>query len=472
MSAAPTLSVLGFEAYERDIRLRLPFRFGAATLREVPQIYLRALIRLGDGREGWGASAELLAPKWFDKDPALTNEQNFAQLRRSLAIAAELAGQAEPAAAFARHAAIEPEQHRRCAAGGLNGLVAGYGLALVDRAVIDALCRLQAVDVFTAVQENRLGIGPATAPDLAGFDLDRFLAGRAPAERIRTRHTVGLADALTRGDVEQPVGDGLPESLEEAVAAYGLRHFKIKLSGHADADLDRLVRIAGVLEAVPEPIHATLDGNEQFESAEAAADLVERVFREPRLARLAASVLFLEQPITRSRALSQPIGALARLLPVEIDESDERMDVFPLARAAGYRGISAKSCKGFYRALLNRARVAAWNAEAGEPRFFMSAEDLTTQPGIALQEDLALATLIGCDHTERNGHHYVDGFGEAGAEAKRFAAAHPDLYQRRGGRVRLAIRDGALELGSLRVPGLAAGAEPDWAALRPSPALV
>ena len=39
----------------------------------------------------------------------------------------------------------------------------------------------------------------------------------------------------------------------------------------------------------------------------------------------------------------------------------------------------------------------------------MSAEDLTTQAGVAVQQDLALATLIGATHVERNGHHYVDG---------------------------------------------------------------
>jgi hypothetical protein len=68
---------------------------------------------------------------------------------------------------------------------------------------------------------------------------------------------------------------------------------------------------------------------------------------------------------------------------------------FPAARALGYRGISAKSCKGFYRALLNRARIAHWNTQGESPPYFMSCEDLTTQGGIAVQQDLALATLVG-----------------------------------------------------------------------------
>ena len=32
-------------------------------------MFVRARIRLADGREGEGISAELLVPKWFDKSP-------------------------------------------------------------------------------------------------------------------------------------------------------------------------------------------------------------------------------------------------------------------------------------------------------------------------------------------------------------------------------------------------------------------
>ena len=61
----------------------------------------------------------------------------------------------------------------------------------------------------------------------------------------------------------------------------------------------------------------------------------------------------------------------------------------------------------------------------------MSAEDLTTQAGVAVQQDLALATLIGATHVERNGHHYVDGMTRrAAGEQDAFLAAHPDLYHR------------------------------------------
>ena len=81
---APKLKLIAADFFERPVRLRLPFRFGVVTLTEAPQVFVRARIRLDDGREGEGVSAELLAPKWFDKSPALSNEENFDQLRRSL----------------------------------------------------------------------------------------------------------------------------------------------------------------------------------------------------------------------------------------------------------------------------------------------------------------------------------------------------------------------------------------------------
>ena len=68
--AAPQFSVIAVECFERPVRLRLPFRFGAVTLNEAIEAFVRARIRLSDGRESIGATAELMIPKWFDKDPA------------------------------------------------------------------------------------------------------------------------------------------------------------------------------------------------------------------------------------------------------------------------------------------------------------------------------------------------------------------------------------------------------------------
>ena len=468
--SAPKLRLLAADFFERPVRLRLPFRFGVVTLTEAPQMFVRARVRLADGREGEGVSAELLVPKWFDKSPGLTNEENFDQLRRSLAMARASMLGAGADAPFGLSAAVDGPHHEACAAQGLNGLVASYGLALLDRAIIDALGRLEAASVFALVRANRLGLDATTAHDLAGFDFGTFLCGLRPAPSIHARHTVGLLDALTRAEtMSRRLDDGLPESLEETVATYGHRYFKLKVAGSIDADLHRLADIASVLDRSSEPYRVTLDGNEQYRDIEKVAELWRRICEMARLIRLQSSILFIEQPITRDRALSESVAALSDKIPIEIDESDADVRVFPRARMLGYRGISVKSCKGFYRGLINRARVETWNAE--EPgRYFMSAEDLTTQAGVAVQQDLALATLIGATHVERNGHHYVDGMTAPAAEQDAFLNHHPDLYHRAAnGRLRVTIRDGAVALGSLDTPGLGVGPMPDFSAMTESP---
>jgi len=440
--AAPRLRIAAIELKERDVRLRLPFRFGVVTLTESPQAFARVRIRLEDGRESQGAAAELLAPKWFDKDPALSNEDNYEQLRRSLAVARD---------AYLAHEARTAWDHASPA----RGLVENYGPALLDRAVLDALCRALGVSFYRAVQANLVGAG-----SFEGIDLGAYCASLKPRVSIAARHTVGLVDPITAADQNQKVGDGLPETLQEVVARYGQRYFKLKVAGDARADVERLVAIAAVLDRIAGPYHVSLDGNEQYEDMQGVVELWARMKGEVRLARLVSSVLFIEQPVKRQKALASPVRDIDR--PVIIDESDDALDAFPRAKALGYRGVSSKTCKGLYKSLLNGARCAAW----GEG-YFMSGEDLTIQAGLALQQDLALVSLLGLTHVERNGHHYVNGMaGLPPGEQDAFLAAHPDLYERSHGAVRVKIEQGMLEIGSLDCPGYASRAMPDWDSMR------
>ncbi|MBI3375557.1 MAG: mandelate racemase [Betaproteobacteria bacterium] len=463
--AAPRFTIRSIELFERDVRLRLPFRFGVVTLTESPQAFVRAHIRLEDGRESPGAAAELLAPKWFDKNLALSNEDNFDQLRRSLEIArsAYLSGGANTA--FGRFSAHYRAQIEACAKHELNPLVACYGPALLDRALLDALCRALGVSFYAAMRANLPGVDASLTADLAGFDLGDFLGSLAPAASIAARHTVGLVDPITAADQKERVGDGLPETLEEVVARYGHNFFKLKVGGDIAADIARLGAIAAVLDRSRESYFASLDGNEQYENVDGIAELWRRMTEAPQLARLAASVLFIEQPIKRQNALTADVSALGRRRPVIIDESDDSLDAFPRARALGYAGVSSKACKGLYKSVLNAARCVKWNSQGG--KFFMSAEDLTIQPGLALQQDLALVNLLGITHVERNGHHYVNGMASLPeSEQRAFLAAHPDLYESSHGATRVAIHNGRLAIGSLDCPGFASRALPEFAAMR------
>jgi hypothetical protein len=464
------LHVREVQLLERDVRLRMPFRFGVVTLTEATEAYVRARVELEDGGGGWGAAAEMLAPKWFDKDPSLSNAQNIEQLRLSLRVARALYTEGRRARTpFGLFADTYHFQQAECGRRGLNPLVAGYGPALLDRAVLDAVCRARGMSFFDAVRSNVPGIEPAHfLPEFSGFDIDAFLGGLRPAPAIHARHTVGLVDPIVAGDTRERIADGLPETLEDVVAAYGHTYFKLKVGGDVAADVARLTAIAGVLDKNAEPYVVTLDGNEQYESVGDALELWQAMTRTPALRRLVESVLFIEQPIARKTALLHDIAPLGAHRPVIIDLSDADLDAFVEARAVGYRGVSSKTCKGFYKSLINAARCARWNVEAGRLTYFMSAEDLTTQAGIALQQDLALVTLLGLTHVERNGHHYVAGMAErTRAEQRAFVADHSDLYA--DGPVRVRIRDGRLAIGSLACPGFAVAAEPDWTSMRGMP---
>ncbi|MCD7059160.1 enolase C-terminal domain-like protein [Pelagibacterium xiamenense] len=470
MSSAVPIRVLEAEAFERPVPFRFAFRFGVAKVEAASQAFLRVRIADATGREAWGWAAEMLMPKWFDKSPDLTPAANVEQLRTSLRLAMDAIGAAGEGTAFGLHAAIEADHHAACAKAGLNGLIASFGLALVDRAVIDALGRLEGVSAERLVATNRLGITGATARDLADFPFADFLAGLRVPQSIHVRHTVGLGDALDNADLNgNRLNDGLPETLQEVIAAYGHSYFKLKVSGDIDADIARLKRIAAIVERLQPDYRATLDGNEQFENEAHVVAFLDALEAAPELASLREKLIFLEQPIARARALSAPVENIARRVPLEIDESDADIDAFLRARDLGYRGISSKSCKGFYRAILNRARIARWNAEARDALYFMSAEDLTTQSGIAVQQDLVLSGLIGARHVERNGHHFVDGMANASeSEQSAFLAAHGDLYETRLGRTRLKIENGNVALKSVRAaPGLGSSVSPEFDAMAP-----
>jgi hypothetical protein len=469
---APRFRLLETQRFEWPFKLRLPFRFGVITVTHGRQAVIRARIALDDGTEYWGVAAETLAAKWFDKDPRWSDAQNEQQLRRSLELACEGTLTAGANTAFGHYADSYAAHVAACGAQQLNPLVASYGRALLDRAMLDALLKAKGLSFAHGLRANIGGMAPhGVVPDLPGFDFAAMLASLTPARRMHARHTVGLVDPITAADQSERVDDGLPETVEEVAATYRYSWWKLKVGGNVAADVDRLCRIASVLDRL-HGYQVSLDGNEQYEDAEGVLALWRAMQAEPRLARLNASIAFIEQPVKRAKALDGAMGALAAARPVIVDESDGPLDAFVQARALGYTGISSKACKGVWRSLVNFARCRAWNAADPEPRFFMSAEDLTTLAGVCVQQDLALVSAMGLVHVERNGHHFVDGFsGRSKAEAVRFMEAHPDLYADTPRGPRLSIREGVLELGSVvDAVGLGCGLDVDVASMDAMPA--
>ena len=461
MGSPAKISVKEIRFFERDVILRLPFRFGIVTLREAPQIFVQAIIEDDSGRQTAGYSAEVLAPKWFDKNPELSNEQNFDDLRRAAGLAAARYTSGGPATPFGHFANHYSDHMGTCAEDGMEPLVASFGQAVLDRAVLDAVCRASKISFYQAVQENLIGLERRDGiAGVANTDFNAFLAALRPAATIQARHTVGMLDPLDHNP--DPVGDGLPETLVEVIRTYGHTYFKLKVGGDIGQDLDRLTAIARILDRELDHYWISLDGNEQFDDTASFLDFFNRLESQPALARMFENMLFIEQPIARAKALATDISAVAAKKPVIVDESDGEIGVFPEAVALGYGGVSSKSCKGLYKSMINLARCK----ELGGG-YFLSGEDLTMQAGLAVQQDLALVNLLGLTHLERNGHHYVYGFyGVSEVEQQAFLAAHGDLYVQGEKAVRLNIEGGAMQIASLACPGFASAALPDLAAMR------
>src|SRR5690606_28009392 len=157
-----------------------------------------------------------------------------------------------------------------------------------------------------------------------------------PLRRIVARHTVGLVDPLTDADVApgERVDDGLPQTLEDAIRAYGLKHFKIKLAGDVAQDAQRLRRLADlVVRLAPADFAFTLDANENFKEVEAFRELWQGLSADASLRPFLARLIFVEQPLHRDVALSADVGrALARWPdrpPMIIDESDGDLESLP-----------------------------------------------------------------------------------------------------------------------------------------------
>ena len=452
----PRIAVRDISFFERQVPFAKPFRFGAVVINAAAQAFVRVEIEIEGKSTSVGASAELMAPKWFDKRSQLTPEQTVEELRRSLGIARDLylAG-AGFDTAFGLHASRMSAQVEACAREDIPPLAAAYGPAEIDKAILDALLRGFGVNFFDGMAGNIAGVDARLSPDVSDDDLAQFLARCRRLPRVAIRHTVGLDDQVEGGK------GGVADIEENS----GARYFKLKLNGNPDADTARLIRIGREFATLSYEYSVTLDANEQYADLTALGALVDRLGADSALRPIAAKLLYIEQPMPREITRQSPLGGLARRDFI-IDEADDSYDAFPAARGLGYRGISSKSCKGIYKSIVNATRAARWSA--GGERFFVSGEDLTCQAGLGVQQDLALGALIGVTHAERNGHHYVDGFADTpAAEAHAFLAAHPDLYARDGNGIRLSIHDGDLLTGSLATPGFATGVHPDWSALSP-----
>ena len=461
------------ELFQCDLRLRMPFRYGIATLTELPQVIFRAAFEI-DGAVQTGLAADNLPPKWFTKNAARAPAEEIAELVRVIraAVAHGRAVQAETPFAYWRglYAAQAAWGRRE----GLPPLLTNFGTSMVERALLDAFCRARGATLAVALRENLLGIDlGALQPALAGTAPRDWLPAASPAS-VYARHTVGLSDPLDVADLalSDRVADGLPQTLVECVRFYGLRHFKIKINGEVARDRARLARMAEIFaaECAGGEYAFTLDGNESFHEADAFPAVARGLMAAPELRVLWPRLMFIEQPWHRDVALTPTVGAALRAWPdgppIIIDESDAELASLPTALELGYAGTSHKNCKGVFKSVINACLLASRRA-AGQ-RGMMSGEDLTNVGPVGLLQDLAAQAALGVTSVERNGHHYFAGLSQFPAALQAHALSrHGDVFARHAGVAgagnwpRVDVREGKIALGSVTRAPFGYVGEPD-----------
>ena len=189
-----TIAIQDIRLNVLNMKTRMPFRYGIASLESVPHLFLRLTADI-DGTASVGVAAEGLPPKWFTKNPDTSFAEDLDEMLAVIRQAVQFAHEARAAATpFALWHEIFQRQAVWAADTNYPPLLWGFGVTMVERALIDAFCRATGNSLERAMRENSLGLRlEAIHEELSGYEPAALLPDRAQRTMI-IRHTVGLAD--------------------------------------------------------------------------------------------------------------------------------------------------------------------------------------------------------------------------------------------------------------------------------------
>ncbi len=309
----------------------------------------------------------------------------------------------------------------------------------LDAALHDAFGKINNVNSYNALSSEYMNhdLSEYLDEQFAGEYLDQYTL-RQPKERMPLYHLVGAVDPLTAADLESGIGDGLPETLDQWIAADGLTHLKIKLNGDdIDWDVQRVLDIDAVTSAAQsargcsEWFYST-DFNEKCENVEYVLEFLKRIQEKSQPAY--DRIQYIEQPTHRDLKAhpNNTMHEAAKLKPVVIDESLVDYEALLLAREQGYSGVALKACKGHTEALFAAAA-------AQKHGMFLCVQDLTC-PGYSFLHSASLAARVPTVAAiEGNGRQYCP------VANKVWAHQFPSMFE---------ITDGTVGTGSLDGLGL------------------
>lgn len=431
-----------------DFVYRAPYKFGGRVVDRVTLLNVRCRVTTRNGKTAWGFGSMTMGNMWAFPSRTLSYDTTLDAMRALAERIARLTGQChEVGHPLDMAHVLEPEY--------LKAASEVSASRKLDE-VIPKLCTLVVASPFDAAIHDAFGkvhgrnVYATYGPDLMTHDLSRYLGSGFRGERLDRAllpkaqlriplfHSVGGLDPLEATDVEQPLRDGLPETLPEWIAHNGLVRIKIKLSGEDLAwdvqrtlAIDRVASEAQAHRGVKEWSYC-LDFNERCPNVEYVLECLRQI-------RAGAPdgfqrILYVEQPTARDLKANRGnvMHEAARLRPVVIDESLTDLENLLLARDMGYNGVALKACKGQSHAVLMAAAARKF-------KMFVCVQDLTC-PGASLIHSVGISAHVpAVAGIEANARQYVP------AANKPWEARFPGVFK---------VTDGWMRPAEIEGPGL------------------
>ena len=424
-----------------DFRYRTPIKFGGVALDRVTILNVELVGETASGQRASGFGSMPLGNVWAWPSRTLGYADTLAAMK-------DLAGQIaalfskKPYAGHAIEIGLELEHDVRALVAGIASaepmpLLAGFVVnSAFDAAIHDAYGKAHGLNCYRTYGPEFLPVdlGKLIDSEFAGLKLDAFVR-ETPQANMPLYHLVGALDPLSTAEIQQPVGDGLPETLGEWIVRDGLTHMKIKLNGD-DLNWD-VARVLGVNRIAEEKQRQrdvstwfySLDFNERCQNVAYLIEFLRQV--EAQSPAAYARVQYIEQPTARDLKANpaNQMHEAAKLRPIVIDESLLDLETLRLAREMGYTGVAFKACKGQTQSLLMAAAAQHYG-------MFRCVQDLTCV-GASLIHSAGLAAHIpGVAAIESNGRQYCPIANEP------WEARFPGVFRTTNGNMNTAILNG------------------------------
>ncbi len=441
-----------------DFRYRSPIKFGGVALDRVTLLNVECDIEASSSERATGFGSMPLGNVWAFPSKTLPYDATLGAMKRLADDVARLYRScAEIIHPIDTTMALEKDLFAAASriplAESMPRLAALVVASPFDAALHDAFGKIHGLNCYRTYGPDFMAhdLGHWLGDEFKGLPLARFVRTE-PRPTMPVYHLVGALDPLDAGDIAQPIGDGLPETLGQWIERDGLTHLKIKLNGDDLAwDVDRVLGVDQVAtlwcrrpactpaggSPAPQspPWQYSLDFNERCPNVDYLLEVLHMI--NARRPTAFARIQYIEQPTARDLKANPKnvMHQAAKVKPVIIDESLLDLESLRLAREMGYTGVALKACKGQSQSLLMAAAAQKFG-------MFLCVQDLTC-PGASLIQSAGLAAHIpGVHAIEANARQYCP------AANIPWAASHPGIFR---------ITDGTMRTGELTGIGLGAG---------------